>query len=228
MIQILIFVLSVNPFYKANFTSLSMRSISVFSNPAGLGIHRGAESFSTYHPDITITGASMGNLGFGMTKIDSIIYYEIGVGLKLPGAFSLGYAYQFDIKDYGISSHIFGFICRPSPDLSLGYKTTLGSRYHMFGGISIKLLKKFLTLSCDIEYEGINDILNYYYGAMIQPLDGVQLNYHADKEFNWNAGTELTFGKIKLAGKYSSMDKKFSGGIILSAQSFKKLKYDYR
>lgn len=227
MIIILILISSSNPFYEANFTSLPIRSISVFSNPAGLGIQRGAESFFTYHPDITITGASMGNLGFGMTKIDSITYYEAGVGLKLPGAFSLGYAYQFDIKDYGISSHIFGFICRPSSELSLGYKTTLGSRYHMFGGISIKPLKEFLTLSCDIEYEGINDILNYYYGVMIQPLDGVQLNCHADKEFNWNAGTELTFGKIKLAGKYSSMDKKFSGGIILSAQSYEKLKYDY-
>jgi hypothetical protein len=227
MIIILILISSSNPFYEANFTSLPIRSISVFSNPAGLGIQRGAESFFTYHPDITITGASMGNLGFGMTKIDSITYYEAGVGLKLPGAFSLGYACQFDLKDYNISSHIFGFICRPSPELSLGYKTTLGSRYHMFGGISIKPLKEFLTLSCDIEYEGINDILNYYYGVMIQPLDGVQLNCHADKEFNWNAGTELTFGKIKLAGKYSSMDKKFSGGIILSAQSYEKLKYDY-
>jgi hypothetical protein len=150
------------------------------------------------------------------------------LGLKLPGAFSLGYAYQFDIKDYGISSHIFGFICRPSPKLSLGYKTTLGSKCHMFGGISIKPLKKFLTLSCDIEYEGIDSIFNYYYGAMIQPLDGVQLNFYADKEFNWNTGTELTFGKIKVAGKYSNMDKKFSGGIIVSAQNFKKLKYDYR
>jgi hypothetical protein len=221
-------VLSVNPFYEANFTSLPMRSISVFSNPAGLGIQRGAESYVTYHPDRLMNASSLGNFGLGITKIDSVTYYEAGVGLKLPGAFSLGYAYQFDIKDYGVSSHIFGFICRPSPYLSLGYKTTLSSRFHMFGGISVKPLKEFLTLSCDIEYEGINDILNYYYGVMIQPLDGVQLNCHADKEFNWNAGTELTFGKIKLAGEYSNMEKKFSGGIILSAQSFKKLKYDYR
>jgi hypothetical protein len=228
MIQILFFVLSANPFYEANFTSLPIRSISVFSNPAGLGIQRGAESFFTYHPDRLMNASSLGNLGLGITRMDSITYYEIGLGLKLPGAFSLGYAYQFDIKDYGISSHIFGFICRPSPKLSLGYKTTLGSKCHMFGGISIKPLKKFLTLSCDIEYEGIDSIFNYYYGAMIQPLDGVQLNFYADKEFNWNTGTELTFGKIKVAGKYSNMDKKFSGGIIVSAQNFKKLKYDYR
>ena len=226
MIQILFFALSANPFYEANFTSLPIRSISVFSNPAGLGIRRGAESFFAYHPGRLMNASSLGNLGLGITKTDSVTYYETGLGLKLPGAFALGYAYQFDIEDYGVSSHIFGFICRPSPELSLGYKTTLGSRYHMFGGISIKPLKEFLTLSCDIEYEGIDSIFNYYYGAMIQPLDGLQLNFYADKEFNWNTGTELTFGKIKLAGAYSSMDKKFSGGIILSAQSFKKLKYD--
>ena len=226
MIQILFFVLSTNPFYAANFTSLPIRSISVFSNPAGLGIQRGAESYATYHPDRLMNASSLGNFGFGITKIDSITYYEAGVGLKLPGAFSLGYAYQFDINDYGVSSHVFGLICRPLPELSLGYKTTLGTGYHMFGGISIKPLKEFLTLSCDIEYEGIDSIFNYYYGVMIQPLDGVQLNFYADKELIWNAGAKLTFGKIKLAGEYSSMDKKFSGGIILSAQSFKKLKYD--
>lgn len=226
--QILVFVLSANPFYEANFTSLPIRSISVFTNPAGLGIKRGAESYFTYHPGRLTNASSLCNFGLGIAKMDSVTYYEAGLGLRLPGAFSFGYAYQFDIKDYGVSRHIFGLICHPSPNLSLGYKTTVGDRYHMFGGISIRPFREYVTISCDIEYEGVDSILHCYYGTMIQPLDGVQLNCHADKEFNWNAGIELIFGKIKLAGAYSNVDKKFSGGIIISAQSYKNLNYAYR
>lgn len=217
MTLILIFVLSVNPFYEANFSSLPMRSVSVFSNPAGLGIQRGAEFLFTYHPDKILSTTSLANIGFGITKIDTLKYYEAGLGCKLPGAFSLGYAYQFG----DTSNHIFGLIGHPSPYLSLGYKTTLSDRYHMFSGISIRPFKEYITISGDIEYEGIDSILNYYYGGVIQPLDGVKLNFHADKEFNWNTGIELSFGKIKLAGAYSSIDEKFSGGIIVSAQTYK-------
>lgn len=97
MIQILIFVLSVNPFYEANFTSLPMRSISIFSNPAGLGIQRGAESYVTCHPDRLMNASSLGNFGLGITKIDSVTYYETGLGLKLPGTIQT-------VKDKVISS----------------------------------------------------------------------------------------------------------------------------
>ncbi len=55
----------------------------------------------------------------------------------------------------------------------------------------------------------------------MQPVDGVKLNFHADQDFNWNAGLEISFGKIVLAGAYSKADEKFSGGVIISAQSYK-------
>jgi protease-4 len=221
MTSILIFILSINPFYDANFTSLPIRSISVFSNPAGTGIQPGAEFFFTYHPDITRTAMSLGNLGLGMTKIDGITYYEVSLGFDLPGAFSLGYARQFDITDYDISSHIIGVICRPNQYTSLGYKTTIGERNHMFGGISIRPYKEYITLSFDLEYEGVDSILTYYYGGTIQPVDGIGLSFRANEDFDWNAGLEISWGYIKLAGAYSSLDEKISGGIIISAQSHK-------
>ncbi len=219
MILILICLLSVNPFYEANFSSLPMRSVSVFSNPGGIGINTGAEAFFTYHPDKIMAALLLGNTGAGIIKIDTIKYYEIAVGYKLPGAISLGYAYQFGDTD--TTNHIFGLICHASPKLSLGYRTTIGDKKHMFGGITIKPFQEYLFISGDIEYEGIDSIRNYYYGAIIQPMDGLKMNFYADQDFNWNAGLELCFGKIKLAGAYSKADEKFSAGIIISAQDYK-------
>lgn len=219
-ILLLILLVSANPFYKANFTPLPIRSISLFSNPGGLGILAGAEYFFTYHPDYITTGASLANVGIGMTKSDSITYYEVGLGYKMPGAFSLGYAYQFDVNDYDISSHIFGLTCRPNQYISIGYKTTIGDRNHMFGGMSVKPLQEYITLSVDLEYEGIDSIFTYYYGVMLQPIQGLEIYFRADEDFNWHAGLGLSLEKIRLAGVYSKADKQFSGGIILSAQDY--------
>ncbi|MCK4250187.1 hypothetical protein KAX97_01980, partial [candidate division WOR-3 bacterium] len=74
MILILICLLSVNPFYDANFSSLPMRSVSVFSNPGGVGINPGAEALFTYHPDKIMAALLLGNIGAGMIKIDTIKY----------------------------------------------------------------------------------------------------------------------------------------------------------
>jgi len=222
MILILICTLSTNPFYESNFSSVPLRSVSIFSNPAGLGIQPGAELLFTYHPDTLMPALTLGNLGLGMKKVDSLKYFEIATGYKLPGVFSIGYAHQFG----DTSNHVFGLIARSSPRFSLGYRTTVGTRYHMVGGISLRPFEEYITLSGDIEYEGVDSILNFYYGTMIQPLDGVKLNFHAgyiDEEFNWNAGLELSFGKIKLAGAYSRGDEKFRVGLILSAQPYQTL-----
>lgn len=212
----LFFMITTSPFYEANFSSLPMRSMSLFSNPAGIGIQPGAEYILTCHPARIMTGISVGNLGLGMTKMDSIAYYEAGLGVKLPGAFSLGYAYQFVSPN-----HIFGLIARPSQYLSLGFRTTIGDRNHILAGIGLRPFREYLTLSADLEYEGIDSIFNYYYGGIIQPVQGVKLNFYTDKDLNWNAGLEFTLGKIKFAGVYSRIAKKFSGGIILSAQDYK-------
>ncbi len=220
MILILICMLSTNPFYESNFSSVPLRSVSIFSNPAGLGIQPGAELLFTYHPDTLMPALTLGNLGLGMKRVDSLKYFEIGTGYKLPGVFSIGYAHQCG----DTSNHVFGVIARSSPRFSLGYKTSVGNRYHMVGGISLRPFEEYITLSGDIEYEGVDSILNFYYGAMIQPLDGLKLNFHAghiDEEFNWNAGLEFSFGKIKLAGAFSSSDEKFRAGLILSAQPYR-------
>lgn len=220
MILALLCMLSANPFYESNFSSLPLRSVSVFSNPAGLGIQPGAELLFTYHPDTLMPALTLGNLGLGMKKADSLTYLEIGTGYKLPGVFSIGYAHQCG----DTSNHVFGVIARSGPHFSLGYKTSVGKRYHMVGGISLRPFEEYVTLSADVEYEGVDSIINFYYGAMIQPLDGLKLNFHAghmDEEFNWNAGLEFSFGKIKLAGAYSSSDETFRAGLILSAQPYK-------
>ncbi|MGB3341967.1 MAG: signal peptide peptidase SppA [bacterium] len=222
MISIIILIVAINPFYEANFSSLPMRSISVFSNPAGLGINRGAEIFGIYHPDpdIITVGLSLSSLGLGMIKeLDSTTVYEVGVGYKLPGAFSLGYAYQFG----DASNNFLGIECRATRKLTLGYKTTLGEKYHMFGGISIRPFEEYLTLSCDLEYEGIDSIFTYYWGAMFIPTEGLKMHFQANEDFDWQAGLEISVGKMKLAGSYCDAEEKISGGIMFSAQSYESL-----
>jgi hypothetical protein len=208
------------PFYEAHFSSAPMRSVSVFTNPAGLGFHPGSELQFQYlydsdGPDMLMPGIAIRNFGFGWRKIDSLNFYEVGIGYKLPGTVSIGYAYQFgDNKD-----HIVGVIAQPTKQFSIGYRTTVGEEFHMLGGLSLYPFDDYITVSGDIEYQ--DSILNYYYGAMVQPIDGVKLHFHADKEFEWSAGLELSFGQIKIAGAYHSETELIAGGVILSARPYK-------
>jgi hypothetical protein len=220
VIHVLMVLLCFNPFYEAQFSSLPYRSVSIFSNPGGLGIKPGAELLYAYHPDRMMPALFLGTIGAGWIKEDTLNFYEIGSGYKFPGAFSIGYAYQFgDTED----QHVFGIVGNVTSQLAIGYKTTIKERRHMFGGISIFPYKNFVTLSGDIEYEGIDDILNYYFGVMIRPVSGAQAYFHSDQEMNWHAGLELSFGYLKIAGAYAKADEKFMAGAILSAQSYESL-----
>jgi hypothetical protein len=193
----------------------------MFSNPAGLGIQIGAEAFVTYHPEpkTIMTGACANNFGFGLKKVDSLTVYEAAIGYRLPGAFSLGYAFVFGDS----SSHAFGLECRPDAKLSLGYKTTLGAKKHMYGGISIMPFMNYIILDFEIEYEGIDSIFNYYFGGRLQPVRGVSALFLADEDLHWHAGLELSLGYLKLAGIYSHEEEKFSGGVIISAQKYESI-----
>jgi len=217
MIFLAIVVFTVSPFYDANFV-LAVRSVSVFSNPSGLGISTGAEAFATYYPEpeVITTGASAGNFGFGFQKMDTLQIYEIGIGYRLPGAFTVGYAYEFG----DTSVHIIGIECRPNQQLSIGYKLELGDKKPMFGGISIMPYLDYITLSFALEYEGIEDTLMFHYGAMVTPLRGLSAFFIADKEFNWHAGLEISAGYAKVTGMYSYQEEKFSGGLLISAQKY--------
>jgi protease-4 len=222
MVLMLLCVLSVHPFYDGNFSSLSYRTTSIFTNPAGLGLEPGSELTIVYDyhkddPDIFTPGIMVRYFGIGWCRMDSINNYETSVGYKLPGVFSLGYAFQFGDS----TQHKAGIIGHPTQQLSLGYHTTIGDVFHMFGGISIRPFKDYITLSCDIEYEKTDSIMDYHYGAMIQPVDGIKAHFAANKEFAWRAGLELSFGQVKVAGAYSYEDKRISGGVILSARPYK-------
>jgi hypothetical protein len=140
--------------------------------------------------------------------------YEAGAGLRLPGAFSVGYAYGFG----DTSVHVLGVICRLSDYVTLGYKTTIGNVNHMFGGLSIMPFGQYVKIGGDIEYEGNEDILAYYLGTIVEPVAGFKLNFFTDGEWNWHAGIEFGIPKFRLAGLYSRQDRKLSGGIVLSAQ----------
>jgi hypothetical protein len=217
MILLAMVIFTVSPFYDANFL-LAVRSVSVFSNPSGLGVSPGAEAFATYHPEpeLITTGANAGNFGFGFLKMDTVQIYEVAIGYRLPGAFTVGYAYEFG----DTSVHIIGVECRPNQQLSLGYKIGLGSKKPMSGGIRIMPYLDYVTLSFAIEYEGIEDTLMFHYGAMVTPLRGLSAFFIADKEFNWNVGMEISLGYAKLAGIYTYQDSKFSAGILISAQRY--------
>ena len=207
-----------NPFYEANFTPLPIRSLSVFANPAGLGIRTGAEAFGAYYHDTERIdgGVCASNLGFGVLKDDTITNYRIAVGYKLPGAFSLGYAYDFG----DTSSHVLGVQCRPSEKLALGYKTTLGSTMYMYAGIGIMPYQDYIVLNFEVEYEGIEEIFDYYFGARLQPYPGVSASFISDEDWHWHAGLELSFGYVRVCGLYSHEEQKWSAGVLLSAQRY--------
>lgn len=214
--NILLIFIVINPFNEANFISLPHRSLSIFSNPAGIGLNPGAELFFTYHPIIINSGITLGNLGFGLLRTEGTTNYELGAGFKLPGAFSLGYARQFG----DTTENIIGLICNLNRYLTLGYKTTFGKKKYMQAGAGIRFYGNFLTLAGDMTYEGIDDTTAYYLGCIVNPVYGVMINLFSDIDWNWHAGIVLGAKKLRLALMYSSPQKKFTTGIIISAQSF--------
>jgi hypothetical protein len=217
MLILTMIVLSTSPFYSANFF-LPIRSLSVFSNPSGLGISPGAEAFATYDfaSEIITAGAYANNIGFGYIKDDTTQIYEAAIGYRLPGAFTIGYAYEFG----DTSVHILGVECRPNQQLALSYRTELKHKRYISGGIEIMPYLQYLTLGFAATYEGIDDTLTFLYGALVTPVKGMSAFFFADKEFNWNTGVELSFGYGKITGSYSQQTQKFSGGLLISAQRY--------
>lgn len=217
MLLLTVMVLSTSPFYSANFF-LPIRSLSVFSNPSGLGISTGAEAFATYDLDseIITAGACANYFGFGYMKDDTTQIYEAAIGYRLPGAFTIGYAYEFG----DTALHILGVECRPNQQLAFGYRMELKHERHISGGIEITPYQQYVTLSFAATYEGIADTLTFLYGALITPIRGFSAFFFADKEFHWNAGLEFSFGHGKITGSYSQQTAKFSGGLLISAQKY--------
>jgi hypothetical protein len=187
--------------------------MSFFANPAGIGLQSGPEFMGEFHIDTLRAGISVRSLGLGMVKLDSIIHYEVDVGIKLPGAFALGYSYLFN----DTSNNTIGIICAPSQTMILGYKTILGERKVMTGGLTIKPYQEFLLLNFDVSYEGIQDTLSYYFGGAVRIAQGSAAYFCTDVDFNWHAGLDLIFDRIRVAGAYTRASKRFCAGIVLHA-----------
>jgi hypothetical protein len=202
-----------SPFYDANFTSLAHGSASVFANPAGIGLQSGPELMGEFHIDTLRAGISVRGLGIGAVKSDSVIHYEVDAGVKLPGAFALGYSYQF--KD--TSNSTIGIICAPVQTLMLGYKANLGDRKVMTGGLTIKPYQELMFLSFDVSYEGIQDTLSCYFGGALRTAQGSGAFFCTDVDMNWHAGLDIVLDRVRLAGAYTSAAKKFCAGVVLYA-----------
>lgn len=198
------------PFYDANFSAPPTGALSLFANPAGLGINTPAQLLTTYHRDILHAGISLRNLGFGASKADSVYRYESAVGLKLPGAFSLGYALGFP----DTLVHRVGVICATGQWVALGWHSTLAVRKHMFAGISFKPFEHYLCINADLEYEGIAGIKKYYFGAALMTNQGSKMFFSTDDELHWHAGLELGTDRVKIAGAYTRHGGRFSAGLL--------------
>uniref|UniRef100_A0A7C4TCJ8 Type IX secretion system membrane protein PorP/SprF n=1 Tax=candidate division WOR-3 bacterium TaxID=2052148 RepID=A0A7C4TCJ8_UNCW3 len=214
--SLIVFLLQISPFNQANFVALPVRSLSIFTNPAGLGINQGGEIFFTYLPKRFTGGVAIGNLGFGILR-DTLVTYELGAGVKLPGAFALGFARQSG----DTTESILGILCRPNNYLIGGFKTNLEERKYLSFGMGISLLN-YLILAGQMDYEGIAPVYNYHLGIILMSLEGVNLNFLFNKDSSWGIGIELYTSKLKLAGLYFSENRKFIFGIMISAQNFGK------
>ncbi len=214
--MLILFIFASTSFFASHFSSLPIRANSVFSNPAGLGLQPSYEAIFDYHPDVITTGLAIRYFSAAMKKVDSLYHGEVGVGYKFPGAFSIGYAYRFVESN----DHIIGLIGRTSNKLSLGYTVKIGGDWHMIGGLAIRPLQDYIVICGDIEYETVDKITNYYAGIMLQPLTGLKAHFKTDQDFNWSTGLELSLGKLVMGGLYASIDKKISGGAILSNDNY--------
>ncbi|MEO0135983.1 MAG: hypothetical protein ABIL40_04145 [candidate division WOR-3 bacterium] len=207
---------TVSPFNEANFVSLPRRSISVLHNPAGIGINTGVEMFVTFHSTEKNAGLVLGNLGCGIVHTDAGDIYELGTGIKLPGAFAIGFAREFG----DTTENIIGVICLLNRYLGLGLKTNLARKKYVHCSANAKLFADILTLAGGVIYEGIENSRDYRWGIIVAPQYGVKINLFTDIKSEWHAGCELGTSKLKLSGIYSYPLKKFSFGLILSAQDY--------
>ncbi|MCX7995192.1 MAG: hypothetical protein N3A65_05430 [candidate division WOR-3 bacterium] len=212
--KLLIFLITVSPFNEANFVALSFRSISVMSNPAGIGVNTGAELFFSYHSGVKNAGITIGNLGAGISHTDTNSIYEIGTGVKLPGAFSIGYARQFG----DTTENIIGLLCVPNQFLLSGMKMNLSRKKYMHYSAGLRLMGNTFIVAGEFIYEGIENSKKYIFGFIISPLQGVKINFLSDTQWNWHGGLALSTSNLELSGIYSYRTKKFSVGLKLSAQ----------
>jgi hypothetical protein len=214
--MLILFFFTSTSFFASQFSSTPMRVNSVFANPAGLGIGPCYEIMLDYHPDHITAGMSIRYFSAAMKKVDSLYFWEAGVGYKLPGAFSIGYSYRFG----EINEHIAGLIGSISQELAIGYATKIGDDWHMIGGLAISPLMDYVTVCGDIEYETVHKTTTYYAGVVIQPLPGLKAHFKTDDEFNWSTGLEISLGKLVLGGLFASVDEKISGSAILSTEEY--------
>jgi len=212
---ILLFLFSLNPFFEGNFTSYAQSSTAIFENPAGLGSTPIFENLTALHRDTIINGLCLRGIGLGILKDNSTWTAEAGLGYKLPGAFSLGYAYQFSLKGTRKNIHYLGLGCRPNNELALGFKMTVARTKILHGGASIMPVGDYLLLSVDFEYEGIAKSFSYYGGGMFRLGEYFNLNFHSDNKFNWAAGLGFGYSNFLIAATYT-YDREFGIGLIVT------------
>lgn len=214
---IFLFLFALNPFYEGNFTSECRSATAVFQNPAGLGYVPIFENMITLHRDSVINGLCLRGIGLGILRQDTSWTAEAGLGYKLPGAFSLGYAYQFSLKGSRANVHYLGVGCRPNRELALGFKMPVARTKILQGGASIMPVGNYLILSVDLEYEGIARSFRYYCGGAFRLGEYVNLNFHSDNKFNWAAGLGLGYTHFRIAGTYTR-DRKIGLGLIVTEE----------
>jgi hypothetical protein len=191
--------------------------MAIFENPAGLGYFPVFENMVVMHRDSIVNGMCLKGIGLGILKHDPSLIAEAGLGYKLPGAFSLGYAYQFSIKGNRNNVHYLGIACRPNNELALGFKMTVARTKIIQGGASIMPVGDYLILSADFEYEGIAQRLGFYCGGMFRLGEYFNLNFHSDNKFNWAAGLGIGYSNFRVAAAYTR-DRKFGIGLIVTEE----------
>lgn len=190
---------------EASSVSLGRRSTALLINPAGLGINPGGEWLYFYEEGFNrhTLGLMMGSSGFkGEFKKGLKPCYTMGSGFKAGEKLYLGYTYRF----YGSNRWDLGAVFRPHKYISLGLLTPIKSEPTLRGGIAVRPGTDRVTMFFDAAYK--DSIQDYWFGAGIEPLDGVILYAKGDRAFLDNRdegklqfGLEISFGKLKLNGE---------------------------
>ncbi|MCK4352086.1 signal peptide peptidase SppA [candidate division WOR-3 bacterium] len=214
MIGFIIFILGI---FEGNSVSTSKRAISLFTNPAGLGINPGSEVVC-FFDTVTQIGLSSGNLGFGaIFGKERKPNYIIGNSFNIGESFWLGYNYKFGES----KKHELGGIFRPSKFISLGLCSSIETTPNLRGGLALNPGTDRITVFGDIFYkcrEGT--IRDYLYGIGIEPLDGIILSFKGNKANNFNFGLEISLGNLKIGANTDKDFNKLRARTIVSHETY--------
>lgn len=190
-------------------------ALSVFANPAGLGVGRGFDFCYLYNFELR---DAWSNSAFCASAGPVGAFWEPNSrwGLALGAGQDGVYAGMRFSRD-SLSRWDLGALWRPAPFLSIGatWENLSRSRGYVNLGVAARPLGNRLTVSCDLNSL---DWLSPLVGFETEPLDGLKLAAKVKPaDWSFNAGVTVGLGRAGFGAVFSRVGKRNQAGAIIRA-----------